>query len=58
MQSVARQMVSKKFSADQAWAESPSQENGGRMLLNLLSNAALILAIWVVVVLLVPNKRD
>ena len=29
---------------------------GGKML-NFLSNIALILAIWVAVVLLVPNKR-
>jgi hypothetical protein len=52
-------MVSERnFPPFRPWAESPTQENGGRMMLNLFSNAALILAIWVVVVLLVPNKHD
>jgi hypothetical protein len=33
------------------------QESGGRKMLNLLSSIVLILTIWGVVVLLVPNKR-
>jgi hypothetical protein len=47
----------RNFSIHKAYGASGSQENGGRKMLNLLSDIALILAIWVVVVILVPNKR-
>ena len=47
----------KNFPSMRPYGESGSQENGRRKMLNFLSNIVLILAIWVVVVLLVPNKQ-
>jgi hypothetical protein len=48
---------SKNFTSMRLYGESGSQGNGWRKMLNLLSNIVIILAIWVVIVLLVPNKQ-
>jgi hypothetical protein len=39
------------------YGESGSEETAGGKMLNFLSNFVLILVIWVVIVLLVPNKQ-